>query len=161
MPTVPVEVDELSHPQILRAILLEVLELRKNMADLSTAVADLQAAVQRVLGLVPTIEELKAANAVAVQALADFQTADAVEDADYQAQAGVLQAALQAQVDASQAAADAIEGAVADLNTVAAPAAPVEEPVVEEPVAEVPVEEPVVEPVVEEPVAELEAAPAE
>jgi ABC-type transporter Mla subunit MlaD len=128
MDRIRVDIDDLTDRQIMLAILHETHGLRKSMADLTQAVADLQVAVQGVLDRVgPTVDDLKAQVAAGVEALAAFAAADSTEDAAYEEAIAALQAALQAQVDGAQAAADQIESSVATLNTVVA-VVPVEEP---------------------------------
>jgi hypothetical protein len=120
MRRVPVPIWNLNQRQLLIAILYETHTLRGMMADLTQAVQNLQVAVQGVVNRVgPTVDQLKQQVAEGLQALEDFQAADASEDAAYQQAISELQDALQAQVDGAQQAADAIEGQVATLNTIA------------------------------------------
>lgn len=120
MGRVGVPVGKLTKKQTLSAILSELLKVRRDMATLNEAVADLQAAVAGVLDRVgPTVEALKAQVAAGAQALADFDAADKTEDAAYEAAIAALQVALQEQVNAAADAAAQIEGSVATLNTVA------------------------------------------
>lgn len=137
----PEDADILSPQQMLRAVFVEVIEMRLDMADLNQAVSDLQTAVQGVVDRVdPTLEDLRAQVAAGQQALADAAAADQTEDANYEQTIADLRAALEAQVNGAQSAADAIGQSVEALNAIAAPVEqpPVEEPPVEEP----PVEEP-------------------
>lgn len=132
MDRILVDIDDLTDRQIMLAILYETYGLRKNMADLSQAVADLQVAVQGVVDRVgPTVDDLKAQVAAGVAALEAFAAADSTEDAAYEQAIADLQAALQSQVDGAQAAADSIGASVAVLNEVAAVPAPDPEPPVE------------------------------
>lgn len=132
---------ELTDTQMLRLILRRTERLEQKMANLEQAVSDLQAAVTALIARVgPTVDELKAQVIAGQQALDAFVAEDALEDSDYEAAAAALQEALQAQIDGAQAAADAIEGSVAEINTVV-PAATEEPPVDEEPVEEPPVDE--------------------
>ena len=131
--SITVPISDLTDRQVLLAVLRTTLRMEQQMADLQQAVADLIAAVDAVaVRLLPQIDTLRAQVAAGVQALADFEAADATEDAAYQQAVADLQAALQAQVASAQAAADAISGQVTELNALGAEApvepAPVEPP---------------------------------
>jgi hypothetical protein len=97
------------------------------MADLQTALTDLQTAVKAVADRVAAgLGPLQEALAAAQQALVDFKAADTTEDAAFQAAIDTLNASLTDALAAAGTAGDTIEEQVNQLNTIAA--APVEPP---------------------------------